>query len=91
MLGMQVTGMPLQAYIMEAYPEHTGSAGAASQFLRSLTAFSFPLFAPTMYKILGYGLGNTTIAFIGLVVGLPAPLLLWYYGARLRARAQSSY
>jgi multidrug resistance protein len=91
MLGMQITGMPLQAYIMEAYPEHTSSAGAASQFPRSLTAFLFPLFAPTMYKVLGYGWGNTTIAFIGLVVGLPAPLILWYYGARLRARAQASY
>lgn len=91
MVGMQITGMPLQAYIMEAYPEHTSSAGAASQFLRSLTAFLFPLFAPTMYKVLGYGWGNTTIALIGLVVGLPAPLVLWYYGARLRARAQASY
>lgn len=90
MLGLQVTGMPLQAYIMETYPEHTSSAGAASQFLRSLTAFLFPLFAPTMYEVLGYGWGNTTIAFIGLLLGLPAPLILWYYGARLRARAQAS-
>ncbi|KAJ5586975.1 uncharacterized protein N7459_002740 [Penicillium hispanicum] len=91
MLGLQMTGMPLQAYVMEAYPEHTSSAGAASQFLRSLTAFAFPLFAPRLYEVLGYGWGNSTIAFIGLVVGLPAPLLIWAYGAKLRARAQTSY
>ncbi|KAJ5656753.1 efflux pump antibiotic resistance protein [Penicillium longicatenatum] len=87
MLGMQITSMPLTAYVMEAYPEHTGSAGAAKQFLCSLTAFLFPLFAPTMYNVLGYGWGNTTIGLIGLFVGLPAPLVIWYYGASLRAKA----
>ncbi|KAJ5085824.1 hypothetical protein N7532_010595 [Penicillium argentinense] len=91
MLGMQITSMPLQAYVMEAYPEHTSSAGAASQFARSLTAFLFPLFAPTMYNVLGYGWGNTTVALIGLAVGLPAPLVIWYSGAKLRARAQPIY
>ncbi|KAJ6036544.1 efflux pump antibiotic resistance protein [Penicillium herquei] len=88
MLGLQMTGMPLQAYVMEAYPEYTGSAGAAQQFMRSLTAFSFPLFAPKMYVSLGYGWGNSTLAFLGLFVGLPAPWLLWHYGASLRAKTQ---
>ncbi|OQD86959.1 hypothetical protein PENANT_c006G00709 [Penicillium antarcticum] len=32
MLGMQITGLPMTAYVMEAYPEYTSSAGAASQF-----------------------------------------------------------
>ncbi|KAJ6005529.1 efflux pump antibiotic resistance protein [Penicillium sp. IBT 35674x] len=91
MLGMQITSMPMTAYIMEAYPEHTGSAGAAQQFMRSLTAFLFPLFAPTMYNVLGYGWGNTTIGLIGLFVGLPAPLIIWYYGATLRAKAGRIY
>ncbi|KAJ5746419.1 efflux pump antibiotic resistance protein [Penicillium odoratum] len=91
MLGMQITSMPLQAYVMEAYPEHTGSSGAASQFMRSITAFVFPLFAPTMYEKLGYGWGNTTIGLIGLFVGLPAPLIIWYYGAKLRSKAGVVY
>ncbi|KAJ5740437.1 hypothetical protein N7493_000309 [Penicillium malachiteum] len=88
MLGLQMTGMPLQAYVMEAYPEYTGSAGAAQQFVRSLTAFSFPLFAPAMYASLGYGWGNSTLAFLELVVGLVAPWLLWNYGASLRGKTQ---
>lgn len=88
LLGMQINGMPLQAYVIEAYPEHTSSAAAASQFLRSLTAFSFPLFAPRMYQVLGYGWGNSTIAFIGLMVGIPAPLALWVFGKRLRENAR---
>ncbi|CAI7598487.1 unnamed protein product [Penicillium glandicola] len=91
MLGMQMTGLPLQAYLMESYPKHASSAGAASQFMRSLTAFLFPLFAPKMYEVLGYGWGNSTIGFTGLIFGLPAPLALIYFGATLRAKARSSF
>ncbi|KAL4924814.1 MFS transporter [Aspergillus undulatus] len=90
-LGMQSNGMPMQAYVMESYPEHVGSVSAASQFLRSLTAFCFPLFSPRMYEVLGYGWANSTIAFLGLVLGVPAPFVLWAWGERLRARARSRY
>jgi multidrug resistance protein len=89
--GMQIGGTALQAYIIDSYPDHTSSVSAATQFLRSLTAFGFPLFAPKMYQVLGYGWGNSTLAFIGLGIGIPAPLLIWIYGAKLRAKAQSSY
>ncbi|KAJ5748377.1 major facilitator superfamily domain-containing protein [Penicillium nucicola] len=88
MLGMQITGMPMTAYVMEAYPEYTSSAGAASQFVRSLTAFLFPLFAPRLYQVLGFGWGNSTIAFVGLVFGVPAPLIILFFGEKLRARAR---
>lgn len=86
----QVNGMPLQAYIIDAYPDHVSSALAASQFLRSLTAFLFPLFVPSMYSALGYGWGNSLLGFAGLFFGLPAPAILWYWGVRLRERAKSS-
>ncbi|KAH8665497.1 major facilitator superfamily domain-containing protein [Ilyonectria robusta] len=89
--GMQIADMPLTAYVMDAYMEHTSSAAAAEQFLRSLTAFLFPLFAPKMYETLGYGWGSSSMALAGLIFGLPAPLILWYYGSKLRAKAQSSY
>ncbi|KFA45653.1 hypothetical protein S40293_08913 [Stachybotrys chartarum IBT 40293] len=89
--GGQIAAMPLSAYVMDAYPDHTGSAVAATQFLRSLTAFLFPLFAPYMYAALEYGWGNTTLALAGLVIGLPAPLVIWWFGSRLRARASSTY
>ncbi|CAJ2507549.1 Uu.00g087350.m01.CDS01 [Anthostomella pinea] len=90
-LGMQMTDIPLTAYVIDAYPEHTSSAAGAKQFLRSMTAFLFPLFTPVMYNALGYGWGNSTLAFAGLVLGLPAPLIIYFYGARLRAKAASSY
>ncbi|ESZ97068.1 hypothetical protein SBOR_2559 [Sclerotinia borealis F-4128] len=56
-----------------------------------LTAFGFPLFAPKMYQALGYGWGNSTLAFVAIAIGIPAPLGIWWYGPRLRAKALSSY
>ncbi|KAK2601132.1 hypothetical protein N8I77_010602 [Diaporthe amygdali] len=90
MAAGQVNGMPLQAYIIDAYPDHVSSALAASQFLRSLTAFLFPLFVPSMYSTLGYGWGNSLLGFAGLFFGLPAPAILWYWGVRLREREKWS-
>ena len=88
--GMQIRGIAMQAYVMDAYVEHTSSAMAATQFLRSLTAFLFPLFAPIMFERIGYGWGNSVLAFAGLVLGLPASLALWYFGVALRRRMPSS-
>jgi hypothetical protein len=51
--GMQIQGMAKQAYVMNAYMEHTSSAMVASHFLRSLTKFFFSLFTPMRYDILG--------------------------------------
>lgn len=87
----QMAGMPRQAYLIDAYSDHVSSAMASLQFLNSLTAFLFPLFTPTMYSNLGYGWGNTILAFLALFFGVPAPFILWKYGARLRMKAQSSF
>lgn len=89
--GLQIAGMPTQAYIIDSYPEHASSATAASQLLRSLLAFTFPLFAPAMYRALGYGWGNSLLALITLMFGVPVPLILWRWGPQLRARASASY
>lgn len=64
---------------------------AATQFVKSLTAFLFPLFAPSMYGALGYGWANSVMALAGVAISLPLPVFLWRYGARLRARALSTY
>ncbi|KAF3767979.1 MFS general substrate transporter [Cryphonectria parasitica EP155] len=91
MFGSQLLGLPMQAYIIDAWPEHTGSALAATQFLRSMTAFAFPLFAPSMYAGLGYGWGNSVLSLVGVVLGVMCPLLLWRFGKRMRMRAGASY
>ena len=90
-LGMQIFDTTLGAYVMDSYPEHVSSASAATQLLRSLLAFSFPLFAEKMYSVLGYGWGNSLLAFLSFGIALPTTGILWRFGAGLRARKQSSY
>lgn len=89
--GNTLTGQILQAYVIDSYPDHTSSALAASQLVRSLTAFGFPLFAPRLYSALGYGWGNTLLALVSAGIGFPAPLVLWICGARLRSKARSTF
>jgi MFS family permease len=90
-LGMQIFDTTLGAYVMDAYPEHISSASAATQVLRSLLAFGFPLFSEGLYKTLGYGWGNSLLAFLSIGSALPATGILWHFGAKLRAKRESSY
>ncbi|MCJ1403418.1 hypothetical protein MMC11_006641 [Xylographa trunciseda] len=89
--GIILAVQSMQAYVLDSFPGYTASATAASQFLRSITAFVFPIFAPAMYQALGYGWANSLLGFLGLMIGVPAPLLLWRYGARLRAAGKPQW
>ena len=80
-----------QAYVIDAFPEHTASATAASSFLRAVFGFVFPLFAPKLYDTLGCGWGNTLLGSIAIVCGIVGPTILWKFGAALRAMAPSTY
>ncbi|KAI9780537.1 MAG: hypothetical protein M1839_006655 [Geoglossum umbratile] len=77
----------IQAYIVDSYTRYAASAIGAATVLRSLAGFGFPLFAPRLYHVLGYGWGNSLLGFLGIVLGLPAPVLLWKFGERLRAKS----
>ena len=79
-----------QAYVTDAFLEFNASAGAASRFLSNIFACVFPLFGPAMYKNLGYGVGNTVMASIAALFALPAPLVLWKYGERLRQKGKGN-
>lgn len=86
-LGPTISGAAINAYMIDAYPLYVGSALASSQLLRSLTAFGFPLFAPSMYRALGYGWGNTLLGLLFSAISIPAALLIWTHGAKLREKA----
>jgi len=76
-----------QIYLVDAYTRYAASALGAVNMLRSLAGFGFPLFAPRMYDVLGYGWGNTLLAGLAVVLGVPMPWILWRWGGRLRARS----
>ncbi|KAI9666512.1 MAG: hypothetical protein M1821_004448 [Bathelium mastoideum] len=88
--GIILGTQAMQTYVLEAFPEHTASATAASQLLRNVFAFAFPIFAPKMYSTLGYGWSNSVLAFVFLAIGVPAPLILWRYGALLRMKGKQT-
>ncbi|KAH7397700.1 major facilitator superfamily domain-containing protein [Cadophora sp. MPI-SDFR-AT-0126] len=76
-----------QAYVVDAYTTYAASATGAAAFVRTIAGFGFPLFAGKLYGGLGVGWGNAVLAFVALGVGIPAPILFWRYGERIRARS----
>ncbi|KDR79428.1 hypothetical protein GALMADRAFT_117698 [Galerina marginata CBS 339.88] len=82
--GLILVFQSIQTYVVDAFTLHAASALAAVSCLRSLAGFAFPLFATKMYNKLGYGKGNTILACLGILLGCPAPFLLWTYGKRIR-------
>ena len=89
--GLMSATQAMQAYVTDAYLDHTASAIAASSFLRSIFGFVFPLFAPALYQSLGYGWGNSLLGFMAVAVGIAGPAILWRYGGALRTKNNSSY
>lgn len=83
--GSFILGQGMLAYLLDEFTKHAASANAAARMLSNILGFVFPIFAPDMYKALGYGWGNTVLGSIWVVLGFPIPILLWVYGARLRA------
>ncbi|KAK6597764.1 major facilitator superfamily transporter [Botrytis cinerea] len=57
----------IQTYTIDAYSRYAASAISTLNALRSLTGFTFLLFAPAMYERLGHGWGNSLLAFILLL------------------------
>lgn len=88
--GTRFTLFLCPLYLADAVSVYTASASSAGIMFRGAFAFTFPLFAPSMYDHLGYGWGNSILAMITFVVGITAPLLLIRYGASLRERSSAA-
>ncbi|KNG91061.1 putative MFS transporter [Aspergillus nomiae NRRL 13137] len=74
----------VQGYLIDTYQVYAASSMASVMVLRNLLGFGLPLVAPSLYGNLGFAWENTLLACVAVVIGIPAPLLLWYYGERLR-------
>ncbi|KAH8647442.1 multidrug resistance protein [Tricladium varicosporioides] len=83
--GYMPVVMCIQTYLVDAYEQYSASALAASTILRSFMGALIPLAGRSMYAALGYGWGNSLLAFITLVM-LPFPWLFYQYGEGLRKR-----
>ena len=87
--GAMICGyQAIQTYVIDSYTMYAASAVAAITCLRSIAGFGFPLFAPAMYDALGYGWGNSVLAFAAIAIGVPAPWFFWHYGETLRNKSK---
>ncbi|KAJ5114106.1 hypothetical protein N7456_002640 [Penicillium angulare] len=67
--GVMFTFIPFNVYMIDAYTKYAASAIAAGNVLRSLSAALLPLTGVPLYDRLGYGWGNSLLAFISLGLG----------------------
>ncbi|EJU04867.1 MFS multidrug transporter [Dacryopinax primogenitus] len=86
-MGTLSAWLAIQTYLVDTYTLYAASAIAATALYRSLLGFAFPLFANQMYAAMGQGWANTMLAFITLIIGVPAPLVFLKYGHKLRERS----
>ncbi|KAG1755828.1 major facilitator superfamily domain-containing protein [Suillus lakei] len=84
--GIMLTFLHIQLYLVDTFT-YAASAIAASSTFRSFLGFAFPLFGAQMYTALGYGGGNSLLAGLSIIIGIPFPIWLYYAGERLRANS----
>lgn len=73
----------IQAYVLDCYPVYAASANGSLTVLRCIAGFSFPLFAPAMYRGFGYGWTSTILAAVAMLIGISSLFLLRAYGSEL--------
>jgi len=87
--GMMTTFLPIQLYLVDTFT-YAASALAAASVFRSMLGFAFPLFGEQMYAALGNGGGNSLLAGLAIIIGIPFPVWLWFYGEKIRQRSKLS-
>ena len=74
----------VQNYYIDAFSKYAASAIAAGAVFRSVVGGVVPLFAPSLFKSLGYGWGVSVFGFLSVAIA-PAPLIFFYFGERVRS------
>ncbi|KAJ5726816.1 hypothetical protein N7493_005843 [Penicillium malachiteum] len=77
----------LLSYIPYSYPKFAASLFAANDFVRSISAAVFIMVTPYLYANIGVPKGVTILGSIS-VLGIVGMLILYRYGANMRARSR---
>ncbi|KAI1823278.1 cycloheximide resistance protein [Xylaria intraflava] len=75
----------IQTYLVDAFPMYAASALASNTIIRSTAGAVLPLAGLQLYARLGYGWGNSLLAFIAIFF-LPISFLTLRYGEQLRTK-----
>ncbi|KAL5519934.1 hypothetical protein ACEPAG_1594 [Sanghuangporus baumii] len=84
--AMMGTFLPIQLYLVDSF-RYSASAMAAATVIRSVMGFAFPLFGQQMFDALKPGPGYSMLAGLAIVIGIPFPVWIYYYGEKIRARS----
>ncbi|KIM71778.1 hypothetical protein PILCRDRAFT_16737 [Piloderma croceum F 1598] len=84
--GYMTALMSVYLYLVDAFA-FTASAISAAAVFQSFLGFAFPLFGQDMYAKIGYGGGNSLLAGLAIVIGIPFPVWIWFKGAGIRKRS----
>ncbi|KAG2359620.1 hypothetical protein BDR07DRAFT_1291932 [Suillus spraguei] len=87
--GLMTSFLPIQLYLVDTFT-YAASATAAASMLRSLLGFAFPLFGEQMFAALGYGGGNSLLAGLAIIIGIPFPVWIYFAGERIRTKSSLS-
>ncbi|KAH8595870.1 major facilitator superfamily domain-containing protein [Bisporella sp. PMI_857] len=89
-IGTAITGfgsilifIGIQTYLVDAFVEYAASVIGANAVLRGAAGALIPLAGLDMYNALGWGWGNSVLAFVALAFA-PMPLVFSLYGAKIR-------
>ncbi|CAG8960000.1 hypothetical protein HYFRA_00013188 [Hymenoscyphus fraxineus] len=89
-IGTAITGfgsiiifITIQTYLIDAFEKYAASVFGANAIIRGTAGAFIPLVGPGMYHRLGYGWGNSVLAFVSLFFAV-VPLILRRYGAHIR-------
>ncbi|KAI9666462.1 MAG: hypothetical protein M1821_004398 [Bathelium mastoideum] len=90
-IGTAVTGfgsilifVGIQTYLVDAFVEYAASVIGANALLRGTAGAFIPLGGLNLYVALGWGWGNTLLAFVALLFA-PMPWIFGTYGSKIRA------
>ncbi|KAF2869934.1 major facilitator superfamily domain-containing protein [Massariosphaeria phaeospora] len=84
-LGLMGIFVPVQTYLVDAFPQYAASAVAGVTAIRCLFGAVLPLAGPSMYSSLGLGWGNSLLGFLAVAM-IPVPAIIFKYGGVIRKR-----
>ncbi|KAI0133470.1 MFS transporter [Xylariales sp. AK1849] len=84
---LMLAGLPLMAYVVDAFGLYSASAVTGTIVTRCLMGTFLPLATTPLLKQFGFGWGFTILGAICLFMG-PIPVLVYRYGARWRQRSK---
>ncbi|KAJ6470128.1 multidrug resistance protein 4 [Mycena vitilis] len=85
-IALNPASISINLYLVDTFT-YAASALAPAIVFRSLLGFAFPLFGQQMFDALGFGGGTSLLGGLAIILGVPFPLYIYYYGEAIRQKS----